>query len=359
MVHLRNPFTLSLILLGLLLAQAAPAAEAPLSPEVQQRLATLKAGYETFVLNKVTQPYENGIATLNAKATTTLKREQAGAAKRTNLDDLVRTKSDLERLGEGKILTEANDPPPEALKYIYATYKLELEKLEALKSASLMDANQRYDTGLAKVQNEMTASQQVEAALHVKKLREEVAAGLPVSSGSTSSVSTDSPQNGGENLLVNGSFQKGTSKWEMTTYVSSANPAMSVDKKVLFHDKPTLRVVNPALTDTHVFQKVKVKPDTRYRLSGFIKAEVIRANVDGINNKNNTDLAGACIAVANKRGERSQMVNTDTWTEVSHEFKTQDETELVFECRLGYFGASVSGTAWFAELAMTEVKAAP
>ena len=254
------------------------------------------------------------------------------------------------------------EPHPEALKHTSAAYKLELGKLEVIKKASLTDSRRRYDTGLAKLQNEMTAAQQVEAALHVKKLREEVATAEPPPAGasSTAAVAMPSPQSGSENLLINGSFQKGTQKWEMTTHEPSANPSMFVDKKVLFHDKATLRVINLALTDTHISQTVKVKPNTRYRMSGFIKVEGITdakgrsatgpgAKMDG----------GACIYIEGRGRKKSRQVNDETWTEVAEEYTTTDETELVFECRLGYFGGTVSGKAWFAELALTEVNTAP
>lgn len=146
-------------------------------------------------------------------------------------------------------------------------------------------------------------------------------------------------------------------KWEMTTHDRSSNPKISSDRKVLFHDKPTMRVINPALTDTHLAQKVKVKPNTRYRLSGAIKTQ----GIQDAQGRKATDPAvkvtdGASVNVKAKTEYRSPTVNTDNWTEFSHEFKTLDEESLVIECRLGYFGGTVIGTAWFADLALTEVK---
>ncbi|MFC5458176.1 hypothetical protein [Prosthecobacter fluviatilis] len=190
----------------------------------------------------------------------------------------------------------------------------------------------------------------LETITELGKVREEIVAGTvqPLAGLSQESGSVT------DNLLDNGSFQKGTVKWEMTTHVSSANVKWSVDRKVLFHDKPTLRVINPSVTDTHIIQKVKVKPNTRYRISGFIRAQNIKdQNGNGINASGGD---GACLSIAGRNGCASSRVSADSWTEVSSEFKTESETERVFECRLGYFGASVSGTAWFAELKMTEVK---
>jgi len=193
----------------------------------------------------------------------------------------------------------------------------------------------------------------METITELGKVREEIVAGAVESSAGLGQGSGSSM----DNLLDNGSFQKGTVKWEMTTHNASANVKWSVDRKVLFHDKPTLRVINPGVTDTHIIQKVKVKPNTRYRISGFVKAQNIKdQSGNAINAPEDKGGAGACLSIAGRNGCASSRVSADAWTEVSSEFKTESETERVFECRLGYFGASVSGTAWFADLTMTEVK---
>jgi len=352
MAFFRKTFPRTVAAAALILAGALPAADASFAPEVHQRLDLLKTGYEIFVLNNTTIPYEAGVKALNERVKPTLERESAAAAQRADLDTLVRIKADLERLGEGQVLTAVEEAPPAALKHTYSAYKLELSRLESAQKTSLADAKRRYDKGLELVQKELTQAQDVTAALQVKQLRDALAdAAAP-----TVAEATGKEPGGGENLIANGSFQKGTSKWEMTTHERTAEVRMVVDKKVLFHDKPTLRVTNPVLTDTHIKQTVKVRPGTRYRMAGFIKTQDIKdakgndaaqpgAKVNG----------GGCLCITGKYGYKTSHVFTDTWTEVSEEFKTQDETELVFECRLGYFGATVSGTAWFAEISLTEV----
>lgn len=151
------------------------AAEPALPVDAQQRLETLKSGYESFVLKSVTIPYEEGIKALNARVKPALERESAAAAKRKDLDALVRIKADIERTDQGLLLTDAEAPPPESLKNIYAAYKIEATKLGATRKLSLTDARQRYDKGLAQVQDEMTTAQNVDGALHVKQIRESLA----------------------------------------------------------------------------------------------------------------------------------------------------------------------------------------
>ncbi len=152
------------------------AEEAPLKPEVKQRLELLRAGFDSFVLKTVTIPFEEGLAKLGDKAVPALKRESSAAAERKDLDAMVRIKSDLERLGKGEVLTGADVPaPPAALTAIYAAYKLEYLKLLTARETSFADARQRYDKGLAAVQDELTAQQDVEGAVYVKVLRADLA----------------------------------------------------------------------------------------------------------------------------------------------------------------------------------------
>jgi hypothetical protein len=173
MLLLRNPITLVLVLL----AQIIQAADTPLPPEVQLKLETLKSGFESYSLKMVQHPYEEGVNALNAKVKPALEQESRAAAQRKDLDGLVRAKSDLERIGQGQVLTAADAPPPAGLKQVYATYKQEMNKLEAAKKVSLADALQRYDKGLSALQDELTTQQNIAAALHVKQLRTELASG--------------------------------------------------------------------------------------------------------------------------------------------------------------------------------------
>ncbi len=157
------------------LAFSLPAAEAPLPPEVQQKLDVLTAGYEAFALKSVSIPYEEGFKALNAKVRPALERESTAAAKRKDLAGLVRIKADLERIDKNEVLPDADDSQLAApLVVFYTTYKNELAKLDAARKTNFADAKQRYDKGLAQVQDVMTTSKQVDAALHIKKMRDDL-----------------------------------------------------------------------------------------------------------------------------------------------------------------------------------------
>ncbi|WP_395752521.1 hypothetical protein [Prosthecobacter sp.] len=149
---------------------AAEPAALPL--DIQQRLEALKSGFDSFVLKNVKTPYEEGLKALNAKVKPALERESTMAAKKKDLDTLVRIKADLERIEKGLLLTGAESPPPDSLKNVYSAYKSELAKIEPAMKRSLADAKLRYDKGLGQIQDELTAAQNVEGALQVKQLRE-------------------------------------------------------------------------------------------------------------------------------------------------------------------------------------------
>lgn len=175
MVIHRNPIALVALLLGASLAQILPAAETSLPPDLQLKLETLKTSFDSFVLKTVRIPYENKIKELNAQAKATLERVSGTAAQNKDLDALIRIKSDLERIGADKILTASDVPPPASLSQLYAIYKAEFDKIEVARKINASDAKQRYDKSLAALQDEMTTQQDIAAALHVKKLREDLA----------------------------------------------------------------------------------------------------------------------------------------------------------------------------------------
>ena len=187
--HRKNVF--AALLLWFLPVMGWSAEEAPLKPEVKQRLELLKAGFDSYVLKTVTIPFEEGLAKLGDKAVPALKRESSAAAERKDLDAMVRIKSDLERLRKGEVLTGADVPaPPAALAAIYAAYKLEYLKLLTARETSFADARQRYDKGLAAVQDELTAQQDVEAAVYVKVLRADLAGAV---AGTAATRTTTAP----------------------------------------------------------------------------------------------------------------------------------------------------------------------
>lgn len=165
------------------------------SGELITKLATLKAGYEAYLLKNATTPFQESLEALNAKAITALERESDVAAQRKDLEALVRLKADVERLKKGEVLTQSTSEAPKASSAVYATYEREFARIEAALKTGKADAAGKYDTGLKQLQDHLTALKEVDAALHVKAIRDEL---LAPKAPSLTDVRSDSPQPAGK-----------------------------------------------------------------------------------------------------------------------------------------------------------------
>jgi hypothetical protein len=151
---------------------------------------------------------------------------------------------------------------------------------------------------------------------------------------------------GAKNLLANGAFEKGMAGWTVDSH--GKNAQVSVDENEKYNDKPSLRVENVEGSDTHVKQMVTVKPNTRYRLAGYIKTKDVQQIArDG--------RQGACLDVFGGYEQTLPQTKTKPWTRVWHDFTTGKETKIGLEARLGFLDAETTGTAWFADLSLEEI----
>ena len=73
------------------------------------------------------------------------------------------------------------------------------------------------------------------------------------------------------NLLVNSNFENGTQGWELIAYDKKGT--MAIDNEELHNGKPTLRIDNAEGDHSFVHQALTAKPNTRYRLTAFIKTK--------------------------------------------------------------------------------------
>lgn len=154
-----------------------------------------------------------------------------------------------------------------------------------------------------------------------------------------------------KNLLVNGTFEKGTEGWTFDGH-GKAFSEMAMDENEKHSNRASLRVTNTEGNDTHVKQKVTVEPNTKYRLEGYIKTkDVFTVKRDGKD--------GASIAVEGGFQRTVPVAKTSPWTKVTHEFATGEEKEIEIGTRLGFFSAPVTGTAWYADISLVKIGKAP
>lgn len=156
------------------------------------------------------------------------------------------------------------------------------------------------------------------------------------------------------NLLQNASFDKGTENWALNVY--GVRPTVTKDDKQLHGGHPSVRIDQPELADAALEQAVNVKPDTRYRLSGWIKTEKV-VKPDG--DKQRQGEGGVCLAVSGTYDKTPFLAATKDWKQVSVDFSSGNKTSIKLGPRMGHYGKWVTGTAWFSELSLVELDAKP
>ncbi|MBK8039476.1 MAG: SUMF1/EgtB/PvdO family nonheme iron enzyme [Verrucomicrobiaceae bacterium] len=155
-----------------LLAGTAPAQTTPLPPAVLQRLAELRSAYDQYLETHVLQAHASAVTALEASYSRALERARDEATTRGDLDSVIAIKAELSRVEKKEALPpDGDDALPAAFKPLRTTFRAETSKLEQARDAKITPARQRYDTALEQYQVQLTQSQQLEAALHVKGLR--------------------------------------------------------------------------------------------------------------------------------------------------------------------------------------------
>jgi hypothetical protein len=170
------------------------------------------------------------------------------------------------------------------------------------------------------------------------------------------------------NLLTNGDFQQGMDGWELLSFGHQGQAtvvapgkglqdalkpvgsqgAAATDPAEVNNGKPSLKIENISDDDTAVNQKVKVKPATRYRLSGWIKTKSVEW-------KQAKGKRGASLCIMGGFESSEPIGKTKGWTHVYYEVASGTRSELVIGARLGMYASPVRGTAWFSDLSLTEI----
>jgi hypothetical protein len=170
------------------------------------------------------------------------------------------------------------------------------------------------------------------------------------------------------NLLTNGDFTQGTTGWEFLSFGHQGKATVLAPGKGLedalkpvapqgeaptdpteIHDgKPSLKIENITDDDTALKQKVKIKPATRYRLSGWIKTKSVEWKLA-------KGKRGASVCIMGGFDSSEPIGKTKGWTHAIYEFSSGTRSEIFIGARLGMYASGVRGTAWFSDITLTEV----
>ena len=151
------------------------------------------------------------------------------------------------------------------------------------------------------------------------------------------------------NVLRNSSFDDVISdeNWVVTTYLQNEQVA-SRQEQVRHGGTHSVQFETAEADDARLLQNVVVKPNTEYLLSGWIKTQDVFITQDG-------GRSGASLAIEETHQSTASVIATKDWTYVTLQFNSGDRTELHLGPRLGHFGSTCTGTAWFDDLCLIEM----
>lgn len=150
------------------------------------------------------------------------------------------------------------------------------------------------------------------------------------------------------NLLPNPGFTGAEpAPWSLRIY-SAAKPD-TVELAVSPNGRnggPGLMIKSTTRADVGGAATATVKPNTRYRVGGWVRTE----NLDAKGGR------GAMMNVHQMDAVTDAVTGTKDWTEVSAEFNSGKETKVLVNCLFGGFGGS-TGTAYWDDVYLHEVAA--
>lgn len=152
----------------------------------------------------------------------------------------------------------------------------------------------------------------------------------------------------GTNLLMDANFPHGATSWYTRSYFNGFK-TVSAEGVLGDFQRGVACIESTRADDTLLVQNVKLKPHTRYKLSGWIKTEGIRVAQDG-------GSVGACLALWDSWDRSQSLVGTHDWTKVECIFDSEIRNACDLGPRLGHHGSIASGKAWFKDLQLVEVQ---
>ena len=347
-------------------AGEAPApATVPAQTDMQKWLFDLDAQWQATFKRDVTDVREAELDKLKLQYLNWIEAAVSKTSKAGDLDVAVALRNEQKRFSgnnEVPAQDDAGDVP--LLKQIRAGWRTRMAAIEASRRARAKATHARYEQILSQAQTRLTQHERLDDALLVKARRDEVAAawlaGIPAAPAPVAVPEKPKPQvpppvpkvaatpaaeSAGGNLLKNGNFETGTDGWKLVA--EKKNAEMAIDTNELRNGKPTLRIDTGAGDLIFVTQTAQVKPNTRYVLAGYIKTKGEEPVKKG-------EKQGACLMVS-RGGSTPPMQMTKGWTRVSVELDSTEKTGIEVGPGMGRYSTHVTGTAWFAELSLTEL----
>ncbi len=153
----------------------------------------------------------------------------------------------------------------------------------------------------------------------------------------------------GPNLLPNASFEEvdgdAPKEWKRRRYGGQAEE--TVDKGVARTGKHSVKITSAGGADSSWFTDIKVKPNTEYQLTAWVKTDKVGGGGYGA-------LLNAHELQNNPRVVTNALKKTNDWTKVEVTFNSQSRNILGINCLFGGWGQA-KGTAWWDDLSLNEI----
>lgn len=151
------------------------------------------------------------------------------------------------------------------------------------------------------------------------------------------------------NLLTEGSFEgtESAKNWLHRSWRGN-NKILSIVHDVTKAGKAAARLQSSVGDDALLYQKIAVKPKTRYLLCGWIRTDKVVIDQKG-------GAVGANLSVAGGFESSRSVVGTNDWTYATLVFSSGERKEIEVGGRLGHHGSVALGTAWFDDLVLIEL----
>jgi len=157
------------------------------------------------------------------------------------------------------------------------------------------------------------------------------------------------------NLISDPGFETmDPSVWKPTSWQNNPQSVrFNKDLKVFRSGKAAVRIENLKDNDSGILQTIPVKPNRVYQISGWVKT----LKVQGVQSQKNQNI-GAGLCLENTWIHSDTLKNTQQWTFVKFLVRTGTaQTTLPIVCRIGYWGNTVKGVAWFDDIGAEMVDA--
>ena len=125
------------------------------------------------------------------------------------------------------------------------------------------------------------------------------------------------------------------------------NSKFTRDKEITYTYDYSYKIESKNYNDAIFYKKIKVKPNTPYKITCMVKTE----NVENEKEKFNS---GAQISIADTVECSESIVGTNDWQELEFIFDSKNREEIEIGFRLGGNESNGKGTAWFSDFKLEQ-----